>query len=170
MRARILAVLLGVGLLGAWGPPAEAQVNALMARVTANHTTGSEDFVNVTDLTWYVAANTGYAFVCRLAYTTNATSAGLRISMNGPAGAAAIRYSVKIATAATAIFSASQNAYDDDDNPDDSGGSTALPATIAGVIENGATAGTAAVRFRNGTGDSGVTLTVLRGSFCMVSR
>lgn len=168
MRTRILTALLVIGLVGAWGPAAEAQVNALTGRVTADVPNSTNTFANVTGLTWYVAASTNYAFVCELSYTAGSTGTALQLSVNGPAiGAGAVRFSVTTATSATAVHFASQSAYEANTNPGSSGGSTALPATIAGVIENGATAGTVAIRFRS---ESTTIVTVLRGSSCTVYR
>ena len=168
VKTRILAALFVIGLVGAWAPSASAQVNALAARKTADQGSSSTTFADVTGLTWYVAANTNYAFVCDLSYTTGNATVALQLAVNGPASPTAVRYGVTTATGAAAVHFASQSAYDTNTNPAASGGATALPATISGVIENGATAGTVAIRFRSQT--SGTTVTVLRGSSCTVYR
>jgi hypothetical protein len=168
MKNRILTLVV-LGLLAAWTPPAEAQVNALTGRVTADVANTTQVYANVTGLTWYVAANTTYAFVCELSYTTNNADDGLWLSVNGPASPTALRYTVTTATNATAVNFVAPTGYDNaTGNPTGSLGATAVPATIAGVIENGATAGTFAIRLRNEIASR--TVTVLRGSSCTVYR
>ena len=168
LKTRILTAVLVIGVVGTWASSANAQVNALAARVTPDQATTSNTFANVTGLTWYVAASANYAFVCDIPYTTGNANTALQLSVNGPAGFTALRFNVTTATSATTVHYASQNAYDANTNPATSAGGTALSAQISGVIENGATAGTLAIRYRSE--NNGTTVTVLRGASCTVYR
>jgi hypothetical protein len=142
-------------------PYAQAQT---FARVSADRTNTTTTFADVTNLTFSIAASTNYAFTCEVSYTTAVTTTALQLSINGPASPTAMRYTVVTQTTATAIHSASQSAYDTVTNPATGGGATALPVRITGVLENGANAGTLAIRFRSEIAASVVT--VQRGSFC----
>jgi hypothetical protein len=133
-------------------------------RVTSDVANSTTTFANVTGLTMAVAASTNYSFSCELSYTAAATTTALQLAINGPASPTAMRYSVRTSTTATAMHSASQNAYDANTNPGTSLGSTAVPVRIVGTFENGSNAGTLAIRLRSEVATSAVT--VLRGSFC----
>lgn len=175
-RTRLLTALLVLAILSGWARPSEAQVAALGGRVAADVTTTSTTFVNVTGLTWYVAASTSYTFACRLAYTTTGGSADaneLDLSVNGPASPSAVRYTVTYAQTATTVNAWSANAYDTDGPNTGSTPGTVLPAVIRGTIENGLTAGAVFIRMRrfwDGNNSEGTSATVSRGSFCTVYR
>lgn len=153
-------------MLGMFGVRITAQGSGTILRVTADRQNTTTTFANVTNLTLTVNASTAYTFHCQLHYTTAVGTTGLQLSINGPASPTAMRYSVHIATTATAVHNSSQLAYDTVVNPATSLGTTALPAEIFGTLENGLNAGTLAIRFRSEINASAVN--ILRGSFCVV--
>lgn len=136
-----------------------------IARKTADQSSTSTTFADVTGLTFSMNASTSYSIRCELSYVTAATTTALQIALNGPASPTAMRYTVNTATTATAQHFASQSAYDTNTNPATGGGSTALPVVLAGTVENGTTAGTLALRIR--TEVSGSSVTIQRGAFCV---
>jgi hypothetical protein len=168
----MLALVLALAVIGVSQRDVNAQVNPLRARTSANFG-ASTSYQDIPGLTWYVAANTSYAFACRLAYTVTGglapTSAELFLSVNGPASPTALRYTVTTATSSTSVGSVSQTSYNTDPNHSGSGGSTALPAVIRGTFENGPNAGTFAIRALTNS-IAGSTANILRGSFCNVYR
>lgn len=138
---------------------------ATIARVTADRSTTSASFSDVTGLTFSIAASTNYSFTCELSYTTAATTTALQLAINGPASPTAMRYTVLTTTTATAVHAASQSAYDTNTNPATGGAATALPVRLTGTLEN-VNSGTLAIRFRTEVATS--TVTVQRGSWCML--
>jgi len=138
----------------------------LTARVTADQATSSLSFADVTGLTWAVTANQVSVFECAGSYTSAVSTTALQLAINGPATPTAMRYTVVTATTATARHQASQSAADANTNPATGGAALALPVTIRGTHENGANAGTVAIRFRSEVSASAVTL--LRGATCRV--
>lgn len=126
--------------------------------------TDSTNFADVTGLTFPVAASTKYSFSCQISYTTAVSTTALHLSVNGPASPTALDYSVVTATTATAGHNASQTAYDTVTNPATGGGATRLPILMFGMIENGTTAGTFAIRLKSEVGSSAAT--VAKGSSC----
>ena len=76
------------------GGKASAQVNALVARTTADQSRTATSYADVTGLTWYVAANTSYAFDCHIAHRRSNFGTELYLSVNGPAAPTALHYSV----------------------------------------------------------------------------
>ena len=155
------------------GNLASAQVNGLIARTTADRSTTSTSFVNVPDLSWNVAANASYAFQCRIAYTTG-TFLGtpeMFLSVNGPASPTAVQFSVFEGITSTTLEAWTGNAYDTPTSPHNGNGAgtTAQPVVMRGTFENGATGGTLSLRFLSNTA-LGNSVTILRGSFCIVAR
>jgi hypothetical protein len=134
-----------------------------MVRKAADQASTSTGFADVTGMTFSLAANTSYSILCELSYLTAATTTALQVSLNGPASPTAVRFTVTTGTSATATHRASQSAYDAVTNPA-SALTTALPVRLAGTIENGANAGTLALRMRTEVNASSVT--IQRGSFC----
>lgn len=153
------------GNTGATGPQGPAGAGITPKLVASDVSNSTVNFADVTGLTFSVSANTVYSFACDLSYTTAVSTTALQLAINGPASPTAMRYSVRTSTTATAMHSASQSAYDTNTNPGTGGGATALPVRISGTLENGANAGTLAIRLRSEVASSAVT--VLRGSFCM---
>lgn len=137
-----------------------------IVRKSADQGSTSTSFADVTGMTFSLSASTSYSIVCEGSYTTAVSTTAIQLSLNGPAGATAIRYTVQVGTTATAIHNSSQSAYDTVVNPATGGGATALPWKIAGTIENGGTAGTLALRLR--TEVSASAATVQRGAFCVL--
>ena len=164
--------ILVVTVAALWGSLTSAQVNALIARTTADQSTTSTSLSNVAGLTWPVAANASYAFNCHLAQSRSNIGTELYLSVNGPAPFSALRYSVTTPfTGATDDQYASDNAYDTGQtyNNNVAGATPDWPAEVRGTFENGANAGTFAIRYLSNTG-SGNSVNILRGSFCTVAR
>ena len=169
-RTVVAAAVLAISAL--LGGEASAQVNRLIARTTADQSRTATTFTDVTGLSWYVAANTTYAFSCHIAHIRSNFGTELYLSINGPASPTAMRYSVEFPLDdETDSQFWSGNAYD----TGQSGGSNTFgsspnwPEEIRGTFENGANAGTLAIRYMSNTG-SGNSVTILRGSFCIVAR
>jgi hypothetical protein len=119
-------------------------------------------------LSFAIAAGETVTFEFSLSYVTAVSTTALQVALNGPAGAAHIRYTVETSTTATASHNASQSAYDTVVNPATGGAATALPVRVAGQIVNGANADTVALRFRSEINASSVT--IQRGSWGVVYR
>lgn len=135
----------------------------LIARKTADQQSTSATFADVTGLTFSISANTAYSLTCELSYLSAAATTALQVSLNGPSSPTAVRFTVQTATSATASHFASQNTYDANTNPANAL-TTALPVRVTGTVENGANAGTLALRMRTEIAASGVT--IQRGSWC----
>lgn len=134
-----------------------------ITRKAADQSSTSTTFADVAGMTRAVSASTSYSFVCHLSYLSAATTTALQVSINGPASPTAVRFTVETSTSATARHNASQSAYDAVTNPA-SALTTALPVMVSGSVENGANAGTLALRMR--TEVSGSSVTIQRGSYC----
>lgn len=147
-----------------WRTPAAGGGPAIV-RKTADQSSTSTTFADVTGMTFAVLASTSYRIECDLSYLTAATTTALQIALNGPASPTAMRYTVTTSTSATARHNASQNAYDANTNPA-SALTTALPVRLVGVVENGVNAGTLALRMRTEITASSVT--IQRGSSCVL--
>lgn len=148
-----------------WATPAGGGGGPTIARKSADQASTSTTFADVTGLTFSINAGTTYSIECNLSYLTAATTTALQVSLNGPAAPTAVRFTVETSTSATARHNASQNAYEANTNPA-SALTTALPARVAGTIENGANAGILALRMRTEVNASSVT--IQRGSFCIL--
>jgi hypothetical protein len=131
-------------------------------RKTADESTSSAAFVNCTDLSFQLAANTSYKFKFTGAYTAAAATTGLQLSVNGPGAPTFVRFVGVISTTTTSVFYGVGAAYDAAIANVNSGGATALPFSIEGSITTDATAGLFSLRFRSEVGGSNVT--ILRGS------
>lgn len=153
------------GTVGATGPAGTgfSAVTKLAADVSSSVTALGD----VAGLTAAVAANTAYSFRAIVAFSTAATTTGIKLAVNGPLTPALISYTVTIPSSATAVTINAVAAYD-------AGGASAAvavantnyTAVIEGVIVTGTAAGTLAVRFASEVAASAVT--VRRGSILAV--
>ncbi len=152
---------------GPTGPPGAGSTFTRLVKA-ADQSSVSTGFVDVTGLTFAIAAGETVVFQFELSYVTAAPSTALQVALNGPAGAANIRYTVWTATAPTAGHAASQSAYDTVVNPATGAGAIPLPARVTGQIVNGVNAGTVALRMQTEVNASSVT--IQRGSFGIIYR
>jgi hypothetical protein len=145
----------GSGTLS-WATPA-ASINTV--RKTADQSTSSTNYGDVTGLSFAAAANTDYAFEFNIVFSTAATTTGLGLTMNGPAGANAVTYKSEIATTTAAeqtLFATAYSASNLTTSIDTANANRI--GRITGVIRNGATAGTVTVQFRSEVNGSSVTI------------
>jgi hypothetical protein len=137
---------------------------------TADQTITGSNYVDVTGLSFSVAANTDYAFEFYLACRINNAAFALTISMNGPAGATVISYAVDHQVSANgssgvdAFRQVHEIVYDSTTwltffttaNAD-------FAVKVKGRFKNGAVAGTLAVRCR--ADDVASSVSVRKGSW-----
>jgi hypothetical protein len=119
---------------------------------------------DVTDLSWSIVANGIYAFEFCIMAVAAATTTGLVLSVNGPASPDHLRYFMESPTSSTATFHAGATAYDTA-LVSTAVISTTLPTRVQlqGFLDNGANAGTFALRMRSEV--SGSNATIQRGSW-----
>lgn len=133
------------------------------AKKSADQTASVTALADVTDLAFSVAASTDYAFDFWIAYQTDATTTGIGLAINGPASPTLVSYTADISGFAgdsgNSTYHGMGTALDDAIVS----GSVANAATIYvarlwGLLRNGATAGTLALRVRSEIGGSVVTV------------
>lgn len=138
------------------------------AVVSAGSVVSSTSFAN-TDLTFAVAASTSYVFEFHVYFFTNATSVGLRLAVNGPAGATG-RFGIYIPTGPTsdavAIGNRQATALDTSlrDTVTGPGGSPVY-AIVSGSMVIAGTAGNLVLRHASETATS---TTIEAGSWGML--
>lgn len=142
-------------------------------RVTQDRSTSSTSFVDITDLTYAVAANTSYSFRCTLTFQSNLATNGFAFSVNGPASPTMIDYVTSYQTTAngTAGTDVITQRHDVAYNVMSNTTSTVtvnvnLSATIEGTLDNGANSGTLAMRYLSELGAQAIT--VKKGSSCII--
>lgn len=138
-----------------------------VARKTADQSSTSTSFADVTGLTFSISASTNYRIECTLYHVTAVNTTALQVALNGPASPTAMRYSVITWTTATATHAGTQSAYDAVTNPATGAAAVSLPVLVRGTIENGGNAGTLALRMRTEVSTSSVT--IQRGSSCTLT-
>mgnify|MGYP001589202563 CR=1 FL=1 len=148
---------------GTWATPSGGAGPTLLV-VSADRSSTSASFADVTDLTTSLAATTRYEVNCVLTSTTAVSTTALQVALNGPTQTS-LRYTVQTSTSATARHAATQTAYDTNTNPATGAAAVPLPVEIRGQILTNAS-GTLAVRFR--TEVAGSAANILTGSFCRV--
>jgi hypothetical protein len=139
-----------------------------VAKTTAVTTNSTTTPANITGLSWSVAATTNYAFDCVVTHIGTATG-GPRFNLNGPAGATLVNVKFTRATSTsantistfTAFSAAAQTAA-----VTSGGVATAVTSQFSGIIQNGATAGTAQFMLTSST--AGQSTSVYAGSTCVV--
>jgi hypothetical protein len=151
---------------GTWATPAGGGGGPQIVRKAADQASTSTTFADVSGMTFSVSASTSYSIVCELVHTTAINTTALQVALNGPASPTALRYQVLTSTTATAVHSASQTAYDAVTNPATGAAAVPLQVRLTGTLENGANAGTLALRMRTEVNASAVN--ILRGSFCVL--
>lgn len=134
-------------------------------RLTADQSNSTTAFGDVSGWTWPMAAGQVLIWTCQASYTTAASTTAIQLSVNGPASPTALRYAVTLSTSTTARHQSTQSAYDTVANAG-TGHNTGGVVQMWGTVENGANAGTFAVRLRSEIAASAVTL--LRGGTCRV--
>lgn len=136
--------------------------------VTTNVTNSTTTPANITGLSWSVSASTEYGFACTIIHQGTATG-GPRFNLNGPASPTNVTIRWQRATSATADTSSTDTAFSAAAQTaaiTSGGTTTVLVSKVNGHIINGANAGTAQFMLTSST--SGQTVTVYRGSFCVV--
>lgn len=125
-------------------------------------------FSSVTGLSFSLAANSTYTFQCNVIFQSTATTVGVKLAVNGPAGPVLAMYQTNIPISLTASTSGSARAYD-------SGTATAsvdstnsnLHGTIWGTIANGTLASNLVLRAGAETAPGLVTIKA--GSNCVLN-
>lgn len=141
--------------------------STLGKRLSADASTTSGSFVNVSGLSFLLAPNTHYRFRFVGAYTTAAAATGMQLSVNGPASPAFVRFVGQIATSAAGVLNGVGAAYDAAIAATAGPGATAMPFRLEGTISTGAAGGAFTLRVRSET--AGQAVTVLHGSFAELS-
>lgn len=136
-------------------------------RKSANQSNNTTTLVDVADLTYNMAANSHYIVKCYGDYTAAATTTGLALALNGPAGTNFARFQVMAFNAVTSIVGAVVTAPATPLIGATSGGATPLPFWIIGTMSTGANAGVFALQFASEVGGSAVTIN--RGALCEFS-
>lgn len=162
----------GGELGGTWASPTvdathsgSAHHPAPLIDVSAGSAVSSTSLAD-TDMAIAVAANTNYRIWAAIFFNTNATTVGIRISFNGPAGAT-LKVGGFVSTGAagtndSTIAQMSITVYDTQFVTTSGPGATNAVAFFSGVLLNGANAGTFTVRHASET----ATLTSIEsGSF-----
>lgn len=144
-------------------PLGDALAETGWTKKTSDFSTTSTTFVDVTQFTFAVAANTLYRFKFDVIFSTANATRGVSFAVNGPASPNFCVASYKIYDATSSPIDAFDRAYDT--------GATSLsqdtanvpvPATIEGLLSTGATSGTFALRFH--AENAGFAAKVLTGS------
>ena len=131
-------------------------------RTTTDRSNATTSFADVADLTFSIAANEVVSFSFHLMILSSASTVGVQLAVNGPASPTAVNVMAEIYTTATGTVVVPQTAYDTTTGQPTAGVATRVPAYVYGTIENGATAGTVALRLR---AEVSGTVTVVRGSW-----
>jgi hypothetical protein len=137
-------------------------------RKTADQTSTSTSFADVTDLTFAVAASKWYhfRFVCFI--VTSAAGEGYILSVNGPSSLLRFHVLAPVAVGSSAGNAANHATGATVDNASGSaataGGATRITAILEGIIQTDGTGGTLALRLRAETGGAN-SATVQAASF-----
>ena len=138
--------------------------NPRIAFLAADLVSTSTSFVDVTGFTFAINANKTYSFEVHLLWSSSATTEGGNISVNGPASPTNLQWWREIWTSATAHTSERQSTYNSGTLLAAGPGTAFWPIHMFGTVENGANAGTLAIRFRAETGGAN-SVTLRRGSY-----
>jgi hypothetical protein len=134
--------------------------------VTANVTTSSTAFSDVTGLTFALDASKDYYFKFVLHHSSSATTVGIRFGVNGPLSPTSLRVGGLVPISTVAANYGSQTAYDTAIFASTTGTNVAVMSIIEGVIRNGSSTGNLACRV---AAETAATVTVLANShgFCV---
>lgn len=112
-------------------------------------------FVDVSGLTFTLEANTTYQFDASVQATTDNTTTGVDIAVNGPANPQSLHYVQGRYSSTTGYLETVATTYDNDTASTSSFGPTARSFRVRGIIRTGNTAGAFAIRMKReavGTG------------------
>lgn len=151
------------GAAGATGPAGPAG-SIPIVKTTADQAISVTTLTDIAGLSMPIAANADLIFEALLVWQSAAATTGIRLAINGPAGALEITALVEIQTSATAFALQLHTGYQ-------GGAATASidtantrrVARLSGVVRNGATAGAVSVQAASEVAGSAVT--VKRGSW-----
>lgn len=130
-------------------------LQSVVALKTSDQLNIGTAYADVTGTGLAVAANTTYAFEFNIIADADATTTGIDISCNGPAGATSITYEAKYWTSLINNTQKVATAYDFDTGSIQSNGTTPAMFTVKGILRNGATAGTLIARLKREAVGSG---------------
>jgi len=138
--------------------------SSLRMMLTSTYTNATTTASNITGLSFLVAANTNYTWTCNLYYQGSASTAGLDITITGPASPTNVFYSYDEDTGAKSLNSGVANAF----GTKITGNLTVLAmtnlhATVTLGFMNGANSGTVQLQ---GSATGVGTVTIQPGSFC----
>lgn len=127
-----------------------------VVRRTADFSVSSTSLADVTGMGFSVAASTNYIGQYVVFFNTNATTVGIRLSINGPASPTQIKYGAFVATGAagtndSTMAQMSATAYDTQIVTTSGPGLTNAVATIWFNLRNGSNAGTLILRHASET-------------------
>ena len=146
-----------------WAPPSGLPA---LARKMADESASATAFADSAGLSFALAASTAYRFRFVVFFTTNATTVGIKLGLNGPAGAT-LRWALLNPTAtpaqSTAMINATGTTYDAEALAATSGpGAIGGMAIVEGVIVTGGTTG--ALRLRHAS-ETATPTTILANSY-----
>jgi hypothetical protein len=119
-----------------------------IVRTTGDVTNSTTTFANITGLTFTIGVNEDFIFEAWVIFQSNTATTGIKFAVNGPASPTAVVIQTRIPISLVSITLGGARAYD-------SGTASAsvdtinsnLLARVVGIIRNGSTAGTFAIRF-----------------------
>lgn len=153
------------GVPGNTGPPGLGLTG--IAKLAADLSSSLVAMGDVTGLSVALAAGTVYSFRAIVAFSTAATTTGIKLGVSGPATPAVISYTVTTPITATGVVINAASAYDGGAaSTGVAAANTSYTATIEGVIVTGVAGGNLVVRFATEVAASAVT--VRRGSSLVV--
>jgi len=162
---------------GTYGP---ISFNPIMVSLPADQSTSSTSFVNISGssspLQVNVGANRNYFFTCELTFSSNSTSTGIGFSMNTTATYSTFSMITRIPTASVAVAAGTDVMQEQEGNGNDSTATTsigvgsAFTKYMANVRGNLITTGTAGVLTARVKAENASTVTVFKGSNCVVQQ
>lgn len=155
-----------------WGIDATGAGGTVRKRKTSNQAVTSTSFIDVTDLTFTVLANTNYHFRFAVFLLTSATTEGYALSVNGPAGTYKIGGIIPVAVPSSSGQGALHGAGAVADTTGltviSGPGGSAVMALVEGTVAIGGSGGTLALRVKTENGGAQST-TIQTGSYGEVS-
>lgn len=132
--------------------------------LTSTYTNATTTASNITGLSFSAKASTNYTMDCSLYYQGSAGTAGLDITVTGPASPTSVFYSYEEDATATTVQESVANAFSTKlVGAAAVTATTNLPAHVTMGLRNGSNAGTVQVQ---GSATGAGTVTVQAGSFC----
>jgi len=131
--------------------------------LTASQSTPSTSFVNVPGMTYALAASELVAFCFHLTHRSANTAEAVGLAINGPAGPTWVSYAIRLYTTTTSSLWARSTAYDTGvQGTSVLTANTSYEALVYGAVQNGANAGTLALRMKS---ELGASVTLDEGGF-----